>query len=55
MLYAIAKHAIDASSMYHIIKIKTENIAVDEISRIICSHILARTHKIIMHAWRTDV
>ena len=31
-----------ASSMYHIIFIKTENIAVDEIGRIICSHLLAR-------------
>ena len=29
-------------SMYHIIFIKTENIAVDEIRRIICSHLLAR-------------
>ena len=29
-----------ASSMYHIF-IKTENIAVDEIGRIICSHLLA--------------
>ena len=27
--------------MYHIIFIKTENIAVDEIWRIICSHLLA--------------
>ena len=31
-----------ASSMYHIIFIRTENIAVDEIGRIICSHLLAR-------------
>ena len=30
-----------ASSMYHIIFIKTENIAVDEIWRIIYSHLLA--------------
>ena len=39
--------------MYHIIFIKTENIAVDEIERIICSHLLARAHtylyEIIMH------
>ena len=31
--------------MYHIIFIKTENIAVDEIGRIICPHLLARAHK----------
>ena len=31
-----------ASSMCHINFIKTENIAVDEIGRIICSHLLAR-------------
>ena len=31
-----------ATSMYHIIFIKTENVAVDEIGRIICSHLLAR-------------
>ena len=31
-----------ASSMYHIIFITTENIAVDEIGRTICSHLLAR-------------
>ena len=30
-----------ASSMHHIIFIKTENIAVDEIGRIICSYLLA--------------
>ena len=29
-----------ASSMHHIIFIKTENIAVDEIGRIICSYLL---------------
>ena len=44
-----------ASSMHHIIFIKTENIAVDEIGRIICSYLLARAqqyflYKIIMHA-----
>ena len=49
-----------ASSMYHIIFIKTENIAVDKIGRIICLHLLARAqsyflYKIIMHAWRNDV
>ena len=31
-----------ATSMYPIIFIKTENTAVDEIGRIICSHLLAR-------------
>ena len=31
-----------ASSVYYIIFIKTENITVDEIGRIICSHLLAR-------------
>ena len=31
-----------ASSMYRIIFIKTENIAVDEIGRVICSYLLAR-------------
>ena len=31
-----------ASSMHHIIFIKTENIAVDEIGRIMCSYLLAR-------------
>ena len=30
--------------MYHIIFIKTENIAVDEIGRILCSHLLACAH-----------
>ena len=44
-----------AASMYHIIFIIKENIAVDEIGRIICSHLLARAqlyflYKIIMHA-----
>ena len=29
------------SRMYHIIFVKTENIAVDEIGRILCSHLLA--------------
>ena len=31
-----------AASMYHMIFIRTENIAVDEIGRIICSYLLAR-------------
>ena len=31
-----------SSSMYHIIFIKAEKIAIDEIGRIICSHLLAR-------------
>ena len=31
-----------ASSMYHIIFIKTENIAINEIGGIICSHLQAR-------------
>ena len=31
-----------ASSMYHIIFIKTENIVVDKIGRNICSHLLVR-------------
>ena len=49
-----------ASNMYHIILIKTENIADDEISRIMCSHLLTRAesyllYKIIMYAWRKDV
>ena len=39
---------------------KTENIALDEIGRIICSRLLARAYKyfpyeIIMHMWRRDV
>ena len=56
MLYAASlhNHTIVASGMYHIVFIKTENIVVDEIGRIICSHLLAHTHtyflnKIIMH------
>ena len=57
MLYvaSLHNHAIVASGMYHIIFIKTENIVVDEIGRIICSHLLEHAHtyflnKIIMHA-----
>ena len=46
--------------MYHIISLKTENIAVNEIGRIICSHLLEGAlsyflYKIIKHAWRNDV
>ena len=43
----------DASSMHHIILIKTENIAVDEIGRNIChtyKHALNNIFKIIMNA-----
>ena len=52
LLYSIASmfyvaslhnHAI-VSGMYHIAFIKTENIVVDEIGRIICSHLLAHDH-----------
>ena len=39
MLHVTAK---PRSKIYRIIFIKTENIAVDEIGRIICSHLLAR-------------
>ena len=44
MLYltALPRGRLVASSMYHIILNKTENIAVNEIGRIICSHLLAR-------------
>ena len=43
MLY-IASHAIVASDMDHIVFIKTKNTVVDEIGRIICSHLLAQAH-----------
>ena len=36
--------ALVASSMYHIVFIKTENIAVAEIRRFICSHLQAHAH-----------
>ena len=61
MLYvrSIHNHVIVASGMYHIVFIKTENIVVDEIGRIICSHLLAHAHNIlnniIMHAWHSNV
>ena len=47
MLHLTAEPRVRPSScikhvLYHIIFIKTENIAVDEIGRIICSHLLAR-------------
>ena len=46
--------------MYLIHFIRIENIAGDEMGRIICSHLLARAYifflyKIIMHTWRSDV
>ena len=46
MIYvaSLHNHAIVASGMYHIVFIKTENIVVDEIGRIICSHLLAHAH-----------
>ena len=46
MLYvaSLHNHAIVASGMYHIVFIKTENIVVDEIGRIIYSHLLAHDH-----------
>ena len=37
-------HAIVASGMYYIVLIKTENIVVNEIGRIICTHLLAHAH-----------
>ena len=46
MLYVASLHnnAIVASGMYHIVFIKTENIVVNEIGRIICTHLLAHAH-----------
>ena len=46
MLYvaSLHNHAIVASGMNHIVFTKTENIVVDEIGRIICSHLLAHAH-----------
>ena len=35
---------IVASGMYYIVFIKTENIVVDEMGRIICSHLLVHAH-----------
>ena len=45
-LYVESLHnqAIAASGMCHIVFIRTENIVVDEIGRIICSHLLAHVH-----------
>ena len=42
---SLHNHARVASGMYHIVFIKTENIVVDEIERIISSHLLAHAHK----------
>ena len=48
-------HAIVALGiMYYIVFIKTENIVVNEIGRIICAHLLAHAHtfflyNIVMH------
>ena len=56
MLYvaSLHNHTIVASGMYHIVFIKTENTVIDEIGRIICSHLLAHAHNlfdnIIVHA-----
>ena len=46
MLYvaSLHNHAKVESGMYHIVLFKTENIVVDEIGRIICSHLLAHAH-----------
>ena len=46
MLYVVSlhNHAILASGMYHLVFIKTENIVVGEIGRIIRSHLLAHAH-----------
>ena len=46
VLYVVSlhDHAIVASGIYHIVFIKTENIVVNEIGRIICTHLLAHAH-----------
>ena len=46
MLYvaSLHNHARVASGMYHIVFIKTENKVVDEMGRIICSHLLAHAY-----------
>ena len=46
MLYvaSLHNHAIVASGINHIVFIKTENIVVDEIGSILCSHLLAHAH-----------
>ena len=41
---SLYNHAIVAPCMYHIVFIKTENITVYEIARIISSHLLAHVH-----------
>ena len=41
---SLHNHAIVASGMHHIVYIKTENIVVDKIGMITCSHLLARAH-----------
>ena len=57
MLYVVSlyDHAIVASGMYYIVFIKTENVVVNELGRIICTDLLAHAHKfflynIVMHA-----
>ena len=46
MLYvaSLHDHPIVASCIYYIVFIKTENIVVNEIGRIICTHLLAHAH-----------
>ena len=46
MLYvaSLHDHVIVASGMYYIVFIKTENIVVNEVGRIICTHLLAQSH-----------
>ena len=46
MLYvaSLHDHAIVASGMYYIVFIKTENILVNEIGRLIRTHLLAHAH-----------
>ena len=48
MLYvaSLHDHVIVASGMYYIVFINTENIVVNEIGRIICTHLLAHVHNI---------
>ena len=62
MLYvaSLRNHPIVASGMYHIGFIKTENTVVDDIGRIIWSHLLEHAYiyflnNIIMHAWHSNV
>ena len=48
--------ALVASGMHYIVFIKTGNIVINEIGRIICTYLLAHSHTyfyiIVMHAWR---